>query len=532
MKKRLLGILLSMAMVASLVVGCGGSGDSQTTEEATTEESGEQEIDTDATLVIPVAGDIATLNALQQYTRDEGEVMLVGSVFDKWYSVKEDGSIDYYLAENVEMNEDSTELTVTIAKDAKWHDGEDVTTEDVVFTFDALQSGKFTASLSGSTAINGEPIEITAVDEKTFTLTLPEPSASYMIKFSSFFILPEHLFADEADMDTSEINNLGIGYGPYKVVEHVAGEKLVLERNEDYHRGTPNFKTIEYKVIPDSASQELALQNGEINYYKTADLTTLETYQNDENYNVFISSEGRINYAGLNMNSPITSDVRAREAIVKALDIEAIVEGAYGSEDIATACVGGVVCAGGAYYNPDLENFERDLEGAKAIAEEIGLTDITLIYNSARAGMENIALMIQQQCKEAGINVTLNGLDSSAFFKQFTSGYSEDWEIGLNGYSSAGYPQYAKSMYTTDGYYNYNMYVTEEIDQLWVDADTLPTEEERQQAYNDLFVALQEVYSFVPISSTNNVIITQNDYFGFTQGAKALDDLLDIYKVK
>lgn len=387
MKKRLLGILLSMAMVASLVVGCGGSGDSQTTEEATTEESGEQEIDTDATLVIPVAGDIATLNALQQYTRDEGEVMLVGSVFDKWYSVKEDGSIDYYLAENVEMNEDSTELTVTIAKDAKWHDGEDVTTEDVVFTFDALQSGKFTASLSGSTAINGEPIEITAVDEKTFTLTLPEPSASYMIKFSSFFILPEHLFADEADMDTSEINNLGIGYGPYKVVEHVAGEKLVLERNEDYHRGTPNFKTIEYKVIPDSASQELALQNGEINYYKTADLTTLETYQNDENYNVFISSEGRINYAGLNMNSPITSDVRAREAIVKALDIEAIVEGAYGSEDIATACVGGVVCAGGAYYNPDLENFERDLEGAKAIAEEIGLTDITLIYNSARAGM-------------------------------------------------------------------------------------------------------------------------------------------------
>lgn len=532
MKRKVLSILMCISLTAVMLMGCGGSKDSsQSTKSKDTKEA---EIDEDATLVIPVTGDISSLNALTQYSSEEGDMMLCGSVFEPMYRVGEDGTIEYFLAEKAEMNDDSTELTVTLANNAKWHDGEDLTTKDVQFTFDALFNKKFTSSLSTGLIVNGEPVTLEVVDEHTFKIKLPSPAASFLQRFGMFYLLPEHLFSGVENMDTDELNQKGIGYGPYKVVEHVTGEKLVLERFDDYHKGKAPFAKVEYKVIPDASAQELALQNGEINYFKTMDETTIETYKNDDNYNVFVSPEGRINYLGLNKNSDITSDIKVREAIIKALDIEKIVEGAYGSENIATACSGGVVCAGGMYYNSKLPNFKQDLDGAKKLVEETGLSDktIRLRYNTARPGMENVALMIQQQCKEAGITVELTGLDSNALFADTLLNESSDWELFLNGYSSSGYPQYLKAMYATKGYYNPNMYVTDKVDQLWLDADSLPTAEERQQAYDDLFVELQNTYSFVPISSTNNVIVTQNDYFGFENGSNALGDFMKIYKTK
>lgn len=230
------------------------------------------------------------------------------------------------------------------------------------------------------------------------------------------------------------------------------------------------------------------------------------------------------------------SDIKAREAVVKALNIEEIVAGVYGSDEIATACPGGVICAGGQYYDESLPNYEQDVEEAKTLAEESGLTDKTvrLLYNTARAGMEDIALIIQQQCQEAGINVELVGMDSGAMLADFFDGNATSWDIGLNGFTSGGNPVYARSFFTTTGYYAANAYVTEEVDECWLKADTLPTEEERQEAFAELNTELQKCYSFVPISSTNRIIVTQKDYKGFegVDGTNPLNDYLELYKVQ
>src|SRR5699024_5913645 len=110
----------------------------------------------------------------------------------------------------------------------------------------------------------------------------------------------------------------------------------------------------------------------------------------------------------------------------------------------------------------------------------------------ARAGMEDIALIIQQQCQEAGINVELVGMDSGAMLADFFDGNATSWDIGLNGFTSGGNPVYARSFFTTTGYYAANAYVTEEVDECWLKAVTLPTEEERQEAFAELNTELQK----------------------------------------
>lgn len=137
----------------------------------------------------------------------------------------------------------------------------------------------------------------------------------------------------------------GVGYGPYKLVEYTPGEKLVVERYEDYYMGPANYKTIEYRIMPDSTAQEVALLNGEIDYFPVTDAETLAKYEADSNYDVHSFTEGRINYMQLNQNSDIFADSKAREVICKALNIDEIVAGAYGSEELARAATGTVICA-------------------------------------------------------------------------------------------------------------------------------------------------------------------------------------------
>ena len=149
MKKRLLTLLLALGMLAG-IAGCSNTPDaaatpapSQGAEASGTgdaENSGTGEIDTEATLVIPVTADVVSLNMLQNCLRDTGLTML-GSMYDPFFTLNEDGSLNYYICENMEISEDGTEYVMTLRDDVTWHDGEPLTAEDVIFTFNALANG-------------------------------------------------------------------------------------------------------------------------------------------------------------------------------------------------------------------------------------------------------------------------------------------------------------------------------------------------------------------------------------------------------
>lgn len=538
-KKRLLTLTLTLGLLGTALAGCAqtagdpsgspsASGTPETSPSASTPvESATGEKVDGGTLIMCEPTDISSLNILYE-TGDEGMTMLK-PVYDPLYIVSKDG-VRYYLAESHEVSEDGLTITVKLRENLKWHDGEPITTEDVLWYFEMKSNPDNNAS--SGTKVNGEPVQVAAVDEYTFTVTLPSVSASYEATLGNLKLLPKHVYENTPVLAGAEINSTsGVGSGPFKVKEWNKGESLVLERFDDYYRGPASLESVVFKIIPNASTEEISFQNGELSVLRLTTQDMLEKYSNDPNYSVYTLTEGRINYMGFNSNSPLTSDPKVREAICLALNVDEIIAGAYGSTELAPAAKT-VFCPSNLYYS-DVEGYSQDLERAKELIAEAGVEGETfrLVYNSSRENMENCALMIQQQLKAVGLNVEIQGYETQGFFEVFFYTDAGDWELGLNGYSTNGDNQGDEYMFSLEGFLSKNLCSTDEIAALWNEGDATTDPEERAAIYKELQEQIRDAYTMFPLASPNFVVATDKRL----KGVDAIDmvplfeDYLNLY---
>jgi peptide/nickel transport system substrate-binding protein len=365
--------------------------------------------------------------------------------------------------------------------------------------------------------LDGEAVQAEKLDERTVRIILPRPSDFFTGRLGKLRMSPAHLYENVAmeDVETSEQNGLGVGSGPYMVSEHKAGEYLGLARYDGYYGEAGPFAEVEYRVIAAASSQEIAFANGEINAFRIQDESGLDQYEGDAGYNVYAMPEGRVNYIQVNGNSAVLTDIAKREAVVKTLNMDELVLGAYGSDALALPARS-MFHDGDLYYDPAFTGYRQDLEKARQMAADNGLDDavVKILYNTARAGMEETATMIHQQLTEAGVNAELMGLDSAGFFQALFYPDAGSWDLGLNGYASNGNPSYSISWNTTNGSLASNSAMSEAVDALWVAADEEPDAARRQEKYNELNQAVLDCYSFVPVSCPNLVVATQSEFTG------------------
>ena len=513
-KKRLLTLTLTLGLLATALASCtqtaagpsgspSASGTPEASPSAPAESTTGEKVD-GGTLIMCEPTDISSLNILYE-TGDEGMTMLK-PVYDPLYIVSKDG-VRYYLAESHEVSEDGLTITVKLRENLKWHDGEPITTEDVLWYFEMKSNPDNNAS--SGTKVNGEPVQVAAVDEYTFTVTLPSVSASYEATLGSLKLLPKHVYEDTPVLVGAEINSTsGVGSGPFKVKEWNKGESLVLERFEDYYRGPASLESVVFKIIPNASTEEISFQNGELSVLRLTTQDMLDKYSNDPNYSVYTLTEGRINYMGFNSNSPLTSDPKVREAICLALNVDEIIAGAYGSTELAPAAKT-VFCPSNLYYS-DVEGYSQDLDRARELIAETGIEGKTfrLVYNSSRENMENCALMIQQQLKAVGLNVEIQGYETQGFFEVFFYTDAGDWELGLNGYSTNGDNQGDEYMFSLEGFLSKNLCSTDEIAALWNEGDATTDPEERAAIYKEIQEQIRDAYTMFPLTSPNFVVAT------------------------
>ncbi len=534
MKRTILCLALALGLLGTTLAGCGDQTTAEATpaptsdpqESAAPSSSGGEKVD-GGTLIMCEPTDISSLNILYE-TGDEGMTMLK-PVYDPLYVVAKD-EVRYYLAESREVSEDGLTITVTLRDNLKWHDGEPITTDDVLWYFEMKMNPD--NNTSSGTTVNGEPVTVAAVDERTFTVTLPSVSASYDATLGNLKLLPKHVYEDTPVLAGAEINSTsGVGSGPFMVKEWNKGESLVLERFEDYYRGPASLEQVVFRIIPNASAEEIAFQNGELSVLRLTTQDMLEKYSNDPNYSVYTLTEGRINYMGFNSNSPLTSDPKVREAICLALNVDEIIAGAYGSTDLAPAAKT-VFCPSNLYYT-DVDGYSQDLERAQQLIAEAGVEGETfrLVYNSSRENMENCALMIQQQLRAAGLNVEIQGYETQGFFEVFFYTDAGDWELGLNGYSTNGDNQGDEYMFSLEGFLSKNICSTDEIAALWNAGDATTDPAERADIYRQIQEQIRDVYTMFPISSPNFVVATDSRL----KGVDAIDmiplfeDYLQLY---
>ena len=229
-----------------------------------------------------------------------------------------------YLAETWEVSEDGLTVTLNLVKNAKFHDGAPLTSEDVAFSVEVIKANHPFKSMFA-------PVEsVDTPDAHTAVLNLSKPHPTLMLAMSGqlMSIIPKHIYGDGEikDVKTHPRNNENVvGSGPFKLTEFKNGEHVILERFDDFFiEGRPYLDKIVMRIITDPAARAIAYENGEIhmgafeslpriiNRLKKVDSLTVTS----DGYGAI----GPVDWLAMNTTKGPLSDVRVRKAIAYAVD--------------------------------------------------------------------------------------------------------------------------------------------------------------------------------------------------------------------
>ncbi|WP_342614401.1 ABC transporter substrate-binding protein [Peribacillus frigoritolerans] len=385
------------------------------------------------------------------------------------------------LATSYKVNEDGKVWTVNIRKDVKFSDGEPLTADDVVFTFE-------TATKNGSVVdLNGMD-KVEAINDYTVKFTLKDPQSTFVNSLVGTGIVPKHAYgADYAENP--------IGSGPYQLVQWDKGQQLIIKVNPEYYGKKSFFKKITFLFLNEDASFAAA-QAGKVDLaYIPAAFSNqevpgmrLESVKTVDNRGIvfpFVKS-GDFTEDGLPIGNDVTADPAIRHAINIAVDRKALVDGVLeGRGTPAYTSVDGLP-----WWNPDSTIKDADFDGARKLLKEAGWKDtdgdgilekdslkaeFTLYYLASDAIRQSLAISVADMIKPLGIQIKVEGgswdiIEKKMYSNAVLLGWgSHDPHEMYNIYSSkfAGVDFYNTGYYqnkTVDEYFDKALLATSETE--------------------------------------------------------------------
>ena len=396
MRKRL-KLVTVFTILALLTAACADDGGDGTTTE------GDGAAAEGATLTFGTSADPVVLDGA--LVSDGESLRAIDQMFEGLVTL-EPGTTEVVpgLAEEWEISDDGKEYTFHLRDGVTFHDGTDFNAEAVCFNFDRWYNfeGSFQnadASYYYQTVFGyggfankpGKPslsnyVSCEAPDEHTAVLTIKTPSSSLLAALALTALTiasPEAL--EQYDADSGKVDAEGIfrpsgtyatehpvGTGPYKFKEWIRGERLVMERNEDYWGDFEgNVDELIFQPIPDPAARLQALQAGEIQGFDLVDPQDYETIQGDENLQLLNRPAFNVGYVGFNQAKKPLDDIAVRQAIAHAIDRQEVVDAFYAGQGVVAKEFMPPEVKG---YADDVTEYEYDPDKAKQILEDAGYT--------------------------------------------------------------------------------------------------------------------------------------------------------------
>lgn len=496
MKKKVLSALLCAAMAVSMLAGCGGSkSDSKEADKSATESTKAAS----DTFTFAIGGD--TGNTLNPITADDRwGLMTCHMVYSPAYYIYQDGTTDWILAESMDASEDGKVYTMKLKEGLKWSDGEPLTADDIVFTFNSINDMK------QNLYVGGEPIKVEKVDDTTVTFTLAEPSASVVELLSAeTFILPKHIFEGKGSFDVNMLEDKVVGSGPYMLEEYKTGEHLKFVKNPNYANGEANIDTVVYRIIENSDTASLALQKQEVDALSVT-VDQVDTFEGDDNFNVSKYSEGRVSYLRLNSVAPSMKDKDYREGIFRALNRDEIMTAAFTSEDYYKLGYTFLPYSSSYYTEDGVEKWDQDIDKAKKLTAN-GAKSLKLCYVEESTEQKNEALTIQAELKAVGIDVELCGVNQAAYMSAAYDPECTDYDMFLGAYVMGIDPDTFAPLFdsTKDDMMNFH---NADIDAKFSEAATTLDDSKRKELYSELQVLVAEEALQYPMGTSMKTVVT------------------------
>ena len=309
---------------------------------------------------------------------DGRSALVVSMVYDDLVSYDADMNIAPWLAESWTLSSDGLTVTFNLVEDAKWHDDEPLTAEDVKFTIDYYIDNE----VPYDTALMNRIDSVETDGDYTVIVHMKEPYAWVLDDFEDVPILPEHIWNDK-DWDWPvHPDMMPIGSGPFKWDSYLDGEWIKLVANEDFWmEGKPHLGTYTVRVISESSARYLAISTGEADSERyELDTGFIETTSADPNLAPLEDTwcVGMWDYV-LSFNQrtdPALQDPVVKKAIAYAIDRQELVDIARLGYGTATETFIPPEFFGPAYENPDAMTYEYNVFLANQMLDAAGYLDI------------------------------------------------------------------------------------------------------------------------------------------------------------
>ncbi|CAM4296793.1 peptide ABC transporter substrate-binding protein [Bacillus manliponensis] len=532
MKRKLATVSFILFLLIGLVACSGGKEKAKQASSNSTSETGSPK--DGGTLTIGVSDNPDAMNPL--YANDRVSLTIQQALYAPLYHMH-NGEKKFVLAESFTPSEDQLTWTLKLKDNLKWHDGQKITADDIVFTVESILDEKQSSSRRENFIFKGQPVQVEKVDELTAQFVLPQVSASFEGVLNDFFPIPKHVFENETDLMKSEKNNHPIGSGPFKFKEFKTDEYVVLERFDDYFAGKPKLDSVVYRVVKDRNTANVSLQNGQINM-KMIEPQDYKKLNETDKFSMVLFPEERLFYMSYNLNNELMQKKEVRQAIAHALDKKEMIQSAFVSDQFAEPAHS-ILTPGTLHYSSDVKKYKHDQKKAKALLKEAGVKEnetVRVMYVTNNKVMESLALYTQQKLKEVGLEVELLALDASAASEKSLDKENKDYDITFGGYIMGPEPDVYKSLYLSDAEYNYARYKNAELDQLWADAAVETDKEKRAKLYHEIQKTIAEDVPYFPIAYPKAVIAVDKKYGGLEEAhaipVTMFEDLSKIYEVQ
>ncbi|WP_158589617.1 MULTISPECIES: peptide-binding protein [Clostridia] len=461
-------------------------------------------------LIIGTTGSPTLFNPF--YSTDTTSMTIEGFIFSGLITVDREFNLEGDLAEDWEHSEDGKTWTFYLREDVKWHDGEDFTADDVVFTYQIPIDENY----NGPRGYTYEKIKaVKKIDDYTVEFTLTQPNAPFLTISMQAGILPEHILGDlpieelgENKFNTKE----PIGTGPYVFEEWADGEYIKLHAFDEYHLGKPNIDTLTYKIVPDANALMAQLQSGDINFTGVNEQNVEVATELDEKGIITLQSgpSNSWEYVIWNLRNPLFEEKKVRQALSHAIDRESILEAVLQGE-------GEVAYGPGSpanwAFNPDVPRYEYDPAKAEALLHEAGWeksdngvlekdgTPFSFTIKTSQSDTrEDIAVVLQQQLESIGIQTDVEVMEWSAFVED-TGPPNWNFDAQVSGMSigSDPDPSYFWHSKEIENGLNYSAYSNPDVDKLLDENTRVLDQEKRAEIIKqaDAMVAEDQPVSFL-----------------------------------
>ncbi|MFL2132681.1 oligopeptide ABC transporter substrate-binding protein [Desemzia sp. FAM 23990] len=528
MSKRKLGLLTGSAALALILAACGGGTDDTTESSADggdasegTEEAGVVEFESAVTnegevmdggtlnVALVTSSPFQGLFSLELY-EDAYDADLMQFAVEEIFSTDENFQITNDGAVSLDFNQEAKTATLTVNEGVTWSDGEPVTAEDLLYSYEVIGSPDYTGIRYDSSFTNIVGMEeynsgaadtisgITVNDDKSITIEYLEVHPGMLQSGGGIWAgaMPKHQLENIAIADlegSEEIRNNPIGFGPFAVSNIVPGESVEFVANEHYYKGAPILDNVIVEVVPPE-SIVAALENGEYDLALSMPTDEYPTYADLPGYTLLGREELAYTYIGFKLgtwDSEASEVVPNPDAKMASKELRQAMGYAIDNNAVATQFYNGlrsnantaIIPAFGDFHNADVEGYTYDPDMANKLLDDAGFEDtdgdnfredqngeqLVINFASMAGGdtAEPIAEYYMQSWAQIGLNVQLTDgrlLEFNSFYDRLEA---DDEGIDIyQGTWGTGTDPNPEGLYGRNSAFNYTRWSSDENDAL------------------------------------------------------------------